>query len=99
MVSPLNCFTNSVICCTLFYNLQYDIYTFLIPFKYLDNKDGHKWQPKDWIVHQVFCNEKRCGPRFVSLLKTVTPWDDDEGSGLSRIKNGVKSFISNWFGK
>ena len=84
---------------------------FLNQLKYLYNKDGKKWQSTDWIVHQGFCNEKRCGPRFISLLKKVTPWEDDDDdewyydedgdrrsrSILSRMKTGAQSFISQWF--
>jgi len=54
--------------------IQRDI--FLVPLEkinsYIDNPDGHKWKPNEWIVHQVWCqNAQKCASHFLLILKDV----------------------------
>lgn len=41
-------------------------------FQFLDSKDGHKWKPREWIAHQVWCQKaEKCTAHFLSILKEV----------------------------
>ena len=42
--------------------------------QYIDNPDGHQWQPGEWIIHQVWCrDEEKCMTHFLSLLRGMVP--------------------------